>query len=137
MKKEYRAIAERRVRLGLLLSEVGSKNNISLSQKDINDAISLEARRHPGHEAQVFEFYQQNSEAMQRLLAPLFEDKVVRFLLEKVKIRVRNISPDELINEVQATMEKIAGKKEKSAKPGKPKTAAAKAKKKAVKKAKS
>lgn len=144
LKKEYRHIAERRVRLGLLLSEVGSSNGISLSQTEINEAIAREARQHPGQEAQVFEFYQKNPEGLQRLVAPIFEDKVVGFLLEKAKITTRNVSPEELLGEVQATVEKAAGIEGKKAKSGKKtakaaksgKTATKTAKKKAAKKAK-
>lgn len=139
MKKEYRQIAERRVRLGLLLSEIGASNDISLSQSDINEAIAREARQHPGHEAQVFEFYQGNTEALQRLVAPIFEDKVVAFLVEKAKVTTREVSPDELLAEVQTTVEKAAGVDKKKAKPGKKaaksgKTAAESAKKPAAKK---
>ncbi|MCE2510064.1 MAG: trigger factor [Alphaproteobacteria bacterium] len=119
MKKDYRRIAERRVRLGLLLSEIGSANDISLSQGDINGAIAREAQQHPGHEAQVFEYFQGNSEALQRLVAPIFEDKVVDFLLEKAKIATREVSPDELLAEVQATVEKAAGVDKKKTKTGK------------------
>ena len=144
LKKEYRLIAERRVRLGLLLSEIGSSNDISLSQTKINEAIAREARQHPGQEAQVFEFYQKNPEGVQRLVAPIFEDKVVGFLLEKAKVTTRNVSPEELLGEVQATVEKAAGIDKKKAESGKKTAKAAKSgkmvakptKKKAAKKAK-
>ena len=119
LKKEYRQIAERRVRLGLLLSEIGSSNDISLSQAEINEAIAGEARQHSGQEAKVFEFYQNNSEGLQRLVAPIFEDKVVGFLLQKAKVTTRNVSPEELLGEVQATVERAAGIDKKKTKPSK------------------
>src|SRR5690606_37959105 len=77
LKAEYRAIAERRVRLGLLLAEVGRLNNINVAPEEINRAISEEARRYPGQERRVIEFYEKNPQAVASLRAPLFEDKVV------------------------------------------------------------
>lgn len=145
LRAEYRDVAERRVRLGLLLSEIGREHDVSLSQQEINEAVQHEAQHHQGQEAQVFEYFQKNMDALQRLIAPLFEEKVVKFLFGKAKVTTRKVTPDELMNEVQATMEKAVGKNEKAAKPksGKKATspapkkkAAPKAKKKAAAKAK-
>ena len=82
LKEEYRSIAERRVRLGLLLSEVGRLNDIQVAQEELNRALIQEAQRHPGQERQVFEAYQNNPEMMASLRAPVYEDKVIDFILE-------------------------------------------------------
>ena len=81
-KKDFREIAERRVRLGLLLSEVGRANNVQISQEDVNSQLMAEARRHPGREKEVMEHYKNNPEAMEELSAPLYVEKVVNFILE-------------------------------------------------------
>ena len=97
LKAEYRRIAERRVRLGLLLAETGRSNNITVTQDELNQAITREARRHPGYERQVLDFYRQNSDAVANLRAPIFEDKVVDFIVELAKVQERKISPQELL----------------------------------------
>jgi trigger factor len=97
LKADYRRIAERRVRLGLLLAEVGRSNNITVTQDELNQAITREARRHPGYERQVLEFYRQNPEAVANVRAPIFEDKVVDFIIELAKVAERKISPQELL----------------------------------------
>jgi trigger factor len=98
LKADYRRIAERRVRLGLLLAEVGRSNNITVTQDELNQAITREARRHPGYERQVLDFYRQNPEAVGHLRAPIFEDKVVDFIVELAKVEERKISPQDLLN---------------------------------------
>lgn len=97
LKEEYRAIAERRVRLGLLLSETGRANNITVSDDELNRAIANEARRFPGQERQVVEYYRKNAGAREQLRAPMFEDKVVDFILELAKVRERKVTGDELM----------------------------------------
>lgn len=99
LKAEYREIAERRVRLGLLLSEVGSRNNIEVHQEELNRAMAEQARRYPGRERDVIQQLQNDPEAMNQLRAPLFEDKVVDFILEMVKVSEREVTPEELLNE--------------------------------------
>jgi trigger factor len=94
---EYRRLAERRVRLGLLLAEVGRKNNITVTPDEVNQAITREARRHPGHERHVLDFYRQNPGAMDTLRAPIFEDKVIDFIVELAKIGERKVTPQELL----------------------------------------
>jgi trigger factor len=94
---EYRDIAERRVRLGLLLAEVGRSNNISVTDEELNQALTREARRHPGYERQVLDYYRKNPEAVGGLRAPIFEDKVVDFIIELAKVGERTVSPQELI----------------------------------------
>jgi trigger factor len=94
---EFRKIAERRVRLGLLLAEVGRRNNITVTPDEVNQAITREARRHPGYERQVLDFYRQNPGAIDNLRAPIFEDKVIDFIVELAKIGERKITPQELL----------------------------------------
>jgi len=96
---EYRRIAERRVRLGLLLAEVGRKNNITVTPDEVNQAISREARRHPGYERQVLDFYRRNPGTIDNLRAPIFEDKVIDFIIELAKIAERKVAPQELLGE--------------------------------------
>jgi trigger factor len=96
-KSEYRNIAERRVRLGLLLAEVGRANNITVTQEEINQAITREVRRHPGYERQALDFYRQNSDAVASLRAPIFEDKVIDFIVELAKLDERRVTPQELL----------------------------------------
>jgi trigger factor len=98
LKADYRRIAERRVRLGLLLAEVGRNNNITVTQDELNQAITREARRHPGYERQVLDFYRQNPEAVGHLRAPIFEDKVVDFIVELANVEERKISPQDLLS---------------------------------------
>ncbi len=96
MKAEYRGIAERRVRLGLVLSEVGRQNNVQVASGEVERAIMERARQFPGQEKQVLEFYQKNPAALQEVRAPLFEDKVVDFILELAKVSDKTVSKDEL-----------------------------------------
>lgn len=102
LRREYKAIAERRVRLGLLLSEVGRQNNIEVTAEELNRAVMDEARRYPGRERQVFEYYQKNPEMVARLRAPIYEDKIVDFILELAKLTERTVTPQELNEEFKA-----------------------------------
>jgi trigger factor len=97
LKEEYRGIADRRVRLGLLLAEVGRKNNIEVSAAEINQAMIREAQRFQGQERRVLEFYQKNPEMRDRLRAPIFEDKTIDFVLELAKVTDKPVAPDELL----------------------------------------
>ena len=99
IKAEFRVIAERRVRLGLLLSEVGRLNNIQVTQDEVNRAMMEESRRFPGQERQVFEYFRNNPNAAAQLRAPLFEDKVVDFIIEMAKVTDRPVAIDELMRE--------------------------------------
>lgn len=94
LKKEYRDIAERRVKLGLLLSEVGRQNNIQVPNEELSRALIQEAQRYPGQQQQVIEYYQRSPEALNQLRAPLYEEKVVDFILERAKISDRKVSPE-------------------------------------------
>ena len=96
---DYKQIAERRVRLGLLLSEVGTRNNIEVNQEELNRAMAEQARRYPGQEREFIQHLQDNPDAMGQLRAPIFEDKVVDFILEMVTVTEREVTPEELLNE--------------------------------------
>ena len=96
LKAEYRAIAERRVRLGLLLSEIGRVNNVSVSPDEMTRAMRNEAGRYPGQEVQVMEFFRKNPRATDALRGPIFEDKVVDFVLELARVEDRTVTPEEL-----------------------------------------
>jgi trigger factor len=104
LKAEFRPIAERRVRLGLLLSEVGRINNIQVNQEEINRALLDQARRFPGQEKKVIEYFKSNPEALGQLRAPLFEDKVIDFIVELAKVKERGVSVEEFnkLNEEEA-----------------------------------
>jgi trigger factor len=121
LKAEYRSIAERRVRLGLLLSEVGRRNNVQISQEDLNRAVIAEARNYPGQEHLVIQYYQKNPDAKEALRAPIFEEKVVDFIIELAKITEKKVSVDEL----RADPDEVKEEK-KEAKPKKAKAKASK-----------
>ena len=97
VKAEYKDIAERRVRLGLVLAEVGSKNNLTVTQDEINRAIAEEARRFPGQERNVIDYYRKNPGAVDGLRAPIYEDKVVDFILERAQVTDKPVSLKELL----------------------------------------
>ena len=82
LKKEYREIAERRVRLGLVLAEIGRVNNVQITEQEVQQALIQEARQYPGQEREVIEFFQKNPNAMAQLRAPIYGDKVVDYILE-------------------------------------------------------
>jgi trigger factor len=116
LKTEYREIAERRVRLGLLLSEVGRRNEIEVSQDEMKGALMREAQRYPGKEQDVFKYYQENEEAMAHLRGPLFEEKVIDFIAELAKVKEREVTFDELKAEMEEAEKAEEGEKKKPAK---------------------
>jgi trigger factor len=101
LKAEYRAIATRRVRLGLLLSEIGRRSNVEVKQEELARAMTTEARRYPGQESKVIEFYQNHPEAMAQLRAPLYEDKVVDYIIDAAKVSERRITPEQFAEELK------------------------------------
>jgi len=101
-REEYKTIAERRVKLGLVLAEIGRANKIEITNQELQQAVINEARRYPGQEKQVFEFYQQNPQALENLKAPVYEDKVVSFILEKVKVDSKEVGIEELTKAADA-----------------------------------
>jgi trigger factor len=104
LKDEYRVIAERRVRLGLLLAEIGRINNINVSPDEMMRAMQTEASRYPGQEATVMEFFRKNPRAADNLRGPIFEDKVIDFVLELAQTTERVVSPEELAKDPEAVM---------------------------------
>ena len=96
---EYRDIAARRVRLGLVIAEIAEKNNIKVTEEQVTAAVVEQARRFPGREQQIWEFYRNNPGALAALRAPIFEDKVVDFLIELAQITDKKVSREELYKE--------------------------------------
>jgi trigger factor len=129
LKEEYREISARRVRLGLLLAEIGRINEITVTPDEVNRAIMQEAQQYKGQEKEVFEHYKNNPEAMQAIQSPLLEDKVVDFIIELAVVTEKEVTIEEL------TAEPEAPKKAKKAKSSDKKKAPAKKKAAAKKKA--
>jgi trigger factor len=102
LRTQYKDIADRRVRLGLLLSHIGEQNGLTVTQEEVNRAIMEQARQLPGQEQQVMEFYRDNPQASASLQAPIFEDKVVDFVIEMAKVTERALTPEELNAEAEA-----------------------------------
>jgi trigger factor len=98
-KAEYRAIAERRVRLGLVIAEIGEKNNITVTEEELSRAVMERARQFAGQEQRVWDYYRQNPQAVAALRAPIFEEKVVDFLLELASVTDKKVSREELYKE--------------------------------------
>jgi trigger factor len=103
---EYRGIAERRVRLGLVLSEIGAKNSIQVTDDEMSRAVMERARQFPGQEQRIWEYYRKSPEATASLRAPLYEEKVVDFLLELVKSTEKTVSREELYRDEDEDKEK-------------------------------
>ncbi|BBC79065.1 trigger factor [Acetobacter orientalis] len=96
LRADYRKIAERRVKLGLLLAEIGRKNAITVTNDELGRAMRAEAMRYQGQEQQVFEFFQKNPQAVESLRGPIFENKVVDYLIELAKVEDKEVTPEEL-----------------------------------------
>jgi trigger factor len=99
---EHNALAIRRVRLGLLLAELGQKAEVEVSDAEMTQAIMNQARQYPGQERQFFEFVQQNAQMQQQMRAPLFEDKVIDYIVELAKVTDKEVSKDDLQKAVEA-----------------------------------
>ncbi len=99
LKAEYREIAERRVRLGLVLSDIGQSNELQVEQAELNQAVLEQVRRFPGQEQQVFEYFQKNPQAIEQLRAPIYEDKVVDFVLEMATVDEKEVTVEELMKD--------------------------------------
>ncbi len=98
-KEEYQKIADRRVRLGLVLSEIGEKNKITVTDDEVSRALIDRARQSPGREKEVWDFYRSNPNALAQLRAPIYEDKVVDFILELANVTEKKVSRDDLLKE--------------------------------------
>ena len=105
LRAEYRAIAERRVRLGLLLSEIGRAANVTVGNDEMTRAMRQEAGRYPGQEQQVVEFFRKNPQAVENLRGPIFEEKVVDYVLGQARVEERSVTPEELAAEPKTKAE--------------------------------
>ena len=100
--EEYRKIADRRVRLGLVLSEIGEKNKITVTDDEVSRAVIERARQMPGREKEVWDYYRNNANALAQLRAPIFEDKVVDFILELASVAEKKVTREELLADDEA-----------------------------------
>lgn len=113
LKAEYQEIAVRRVKLGLVLSQIGQEAEVSIKPEDINEAIMREARKYPGQEQMVFDYYLKNKSAVESLKAPIFEEKIVDYIISKAKVTEKTVSVEDLYNfDDEAKPAKKAAKKE-------------------------
>ncbi|MBR0705099.1 trigger factor [Bradyrhizobium liaoningense] len=101
-KEEYRKIADRRVRLGLVLSEIGEKNKITVTDDEVGRAVIERARQMPGREKEVWDYYRSNAQALAQLRAPIYEDKVVDFILELANVTEKKVSREDLYKDDEA-----------------------------------
>ena len=127
LRAEYRQIAERRVRTGLVLAEVGNRNKIEVTQEEVNQALMQRVQQFPGQERQALEYFQKNPDAMAQLRAPIFEEKVVDFIVELASVTDKKVDIEELMRDPGDEAE------QENAKPAK-KASSAKADKKAEQK---
>lgn len=107
LKKEYQTIAERRVRLGLVLARIGEQNGVAVQPNEVQQAIAQRARQFPGQEQRVFEFYTRNAQAMNEIRAPIFEDKVVDFIAELAQVNDRMVDRETLFLDPDEAAEKL------------------------------
>lgn len=117
-KEEFKDIAERRVRLGLILSAIGKENKLSVADQELQRSVITEAQKYPGQEKEVFDYYSKNPQALESLRAPIFEEKVVDFIIELAEIKEKSVTPEELLHALDGDDE--------DEKPAKKKTAAKK-----------
>ena len=99
LKEEYRKIAERRVRLGLVLAEIGRENNVTVTDQELNNAIMAEARNSPGQEQAVLNFYRQNPNAAAGMRAPIYEEKVCDLIFDQAEVKEEPISKEDLLKD--------------------------------------
>jgi trigger factor len=107
LRAEYQGIAERRVRLGLVLAKIGEQNGLTIAPDEIQRAIAARARQFPGQEQQVVNFYASNPQAMAEIRAPIFEDKVVDFIAELADVSDRKVDRDTLFLDPDEALEKL------------------------------
>ncbi len=105
---EYKEIALRRVKLGLLLSEIGNNAKLSLTAEDVNNAIMNEAKKYPGQEKMVFDYYVKNKQAVEAIKAPAYEEKIVDYILSQAKLTEKEVSVEELYDFTDAEKKKSA-----------------------------
>ena len=109
-KVDAKNIAQRRVKLGLLMGDIGRNNNIDVSEEEIKQAVMMEAQKYPGQEKQVLEYYEKNKEASQNLAGPLFEEKVFDFICEMSEIKEKTVSVEDLYKEEGEGKKKLTKK---------------------------
>jgi trigger factor len=103
-REEYRGIADRRVRLGLVLAEIGDKNNIKVTEEEVSRGLVERVRQYPGHEREAWDFYRKSAAAQASVKAPIYEEKVVDFILELAEVTEKKVAKDELFNEDDAAL---------------------------------
>ena len=118
-REEYRKLAERRVRLGLVLSEIGNKAGIEVTEEELQRAVYDQVRRYPGQEQQIYEFFRKTPEAVNNLRAPIFEEKVVDHLLSNINVTDKKVTKEELMADDEADAKSEAKKPAKKAAPKK------------------
>lgn len=100
-RKEYREIAERRVRLGLVMAQIGEEEKVDVSDEELSQAIMTRARQYPGREKAIWDFYRSNQEALAQVRAPIYEDKVVDIILGRAKVTDKEVSKEDLLKSVE------------------------------------
>jgi trigger factor len=103
VRAEYRQIAERRVRLGLVMAEIGERNRIEVTEEEVQRALAAQMRQFPGREQALIDYYRENPDAVAGLRAPIFEEKVVDYLLELVEVTDKPVTREELLREDDET----------------------------------
>lgn len=98
-KKEYQGLAERRVRLGLVLAEIGEKAEINVSDEEMQSAVYQQLQQYPGQEEQVLKYFRENPDAVAGLRAPIYEDKVIDFIMDKAELADKKVSKEDLMKE--------------------------------------
>ena len=126
LKEQYRQLAVRRVRLGIVLAEIGRRNNVSVTSEEMERAITQQAMRYQGQEKQIYAFYRNNPQAVEQLRGPLLEDKVIDFIAEMAKVTNKTVSTDELLNEPEDAVGSVGPDSEAAEKDSKPKKKAKK-----------
>lgn len=111
LRKEYTTIANRRVKLGILLSDVASKNKLQVTNEEVQRAVMQQAQQYPGQERAVFEFYKKNPQHLRELHGPILEEKAVDFIISKTKVTDRKVSSEEIMEEIDDTKPKETKKK--------------------------
>ena len=106
-KEQYRAIADRRVRLGLVVAEIGNTNEVQVTDEEHQQALIAEVRRFPGQEQQVYDYYRKNPQALAGLRAPVFENKVVDFIIDAADVTEKKMGREELAKLIQADEDEV------------------------------
>ena len=119
LKAEYQKIAGRRVKLGLLLADIGNRNKIQISREELTRAMMQQASQYPGQEKKVMEFYRNNPDRVEELRGPILEEKSVDFILDKIKFNDKKVTLEDLNGDEENENEGSGTKKKKAAKPAK------------------